>query len=123
MGRVIERSSSATSLSESIEILRVLSLAAASLTRMARTQKYLEGSSGGGSLEELTTLIAETRHEFQKEGVHQYLFRFVFFRGTNPQILKGKISWDIHIHFTSIPRRNSSTNCSKKDGILSRKHF
>jgi hypothetical protein len=71
MRGVIEQSSSAISLSESIEVLRVLSLAAASLTRMARTQKYLEGSGGFGSLEELATLIEETRLELQKEGLHQ----------------------------------------------------
>ena len=46
-------------------------MAAASLTRMARTQKFLEGSGGWGSLEDLATLIEETRIEFQKEGVHE----------------------------------------------------
>jgi hypothetical protein len=70
MRRVIEQSSSASTLAESIEVLRVLSLAAASLTRMARTQKYLEGSGGFVSLEELATLIEETRIELKKEGVH-----------------------------------------------------
>ena len=68
MPRVIEQLSSASSLSESIEVLRVLSLAAASLTRIARTQKYLD-SGGLGSMEELHTALEEVRLEFEKEGV------------------------------------------------------
>jgi len=70
MRGVIEQSSSASSLSESIEVLRVLSLAAASLTRMARTQKYLD-SGGLGSSDLLHTALEEIRLELEKEGVHE----------------------------------------------------
>jgi len=71
MRAVIEQSSSAGSLSESIEVLRVLSLAAASLTRMARTQKYLDTGSGDGfwvPKELLTSALEEVNKEFEKEG-------------------------------------------------------
>ncbi len=68
---VIEQSSSSSSVSESIEVLRVLSMAATSLTRMAHTQKYLEGSGGWGSLEELNPLLEEACTNIQKEGVHE----------------------------------------------------
>jgi hypothetical protein len=43
MRGVIEQSASVSSLSESIEVLRALALATASLTRMAKAQKFLEG--------------------------------------------------------------------------------
>jgi len=49
----------------------LVDLATASLTRMARIQKYHEGSRGWDSLEELQNLLEETRIELQKEGVHQ----------------------------------------------------
>ena len=72
MRGVIEQSgstpSSAGSLEESIEVLRVLSLAAASLTRMARTQKYLDG--GGQTLEGLSELLAQVDEQQRREGVH-----------------------------------------------------
>jgi hypothetical protein len=53
--------SGAGSLEESIEVLRVLSVAAASLTRMARTQKYLDGS--GQTLEGLSEILAKVQKE------------------------------------------------------------
>ena len=71
MRRVIEHSSEADNLTDSILVLKVLSLAAASLTRMARTQKYLTGSGDSWStLEELSTIIKETNEKLRKEGVH-----------------------------------------------------
>jgi hypothetical protein len=72
MRRVIEQSSSASSLSESIEVLRVLSLAAASLTRMARTQKYLDSGDGFWVPTELLhTALEEVHAELEKEGVQK----------------------------------------------------
>jgi hypothetical protein len=70
MRRVIEQSSSASSLSENIEVLRILSLAAASLTRMARTQKYLDTGSGGFWLpaELFTSALEDVRKEYEKKG-------------------------------------------------------
>jgi len=68
MRSVIEQSSSASSLAESIDVLRVLAMAAASLTRMARTQKFLDGS--GQTLEGLSELLAEVNEQQRKEGVH-----------------------------------------------------
>ena len=68
MRGVIEQSSSASGLTQSIEILRVLSLAAASLTRMARTQKYLDSGGPGHYEQLLNQAIAETVAELQKKG-------------------------------------------------------
>jgi len=70
MRAVIERSSSAISLPESIEILRVLSLASASLTRMARTQKYLNSNGDGVWIpqELFSTALAEVNQELSKDG-------------------------------------------------------
>ena len=69
MRSVIEKSPSAASLAESIEILRILSLASTSLTRMARTQKYLE--SGGPDRFQLLLdqAITETLEELQNKGL------------------------------------------------------
>jgi hypothetical protein len=64
--------SSASSLEESIEVLRAglpVSLAAASLTRMARTQKFLDGS--GQTLEGLSELLAQVDEQQRREGVHE----------------------------------------------------
>ena len=85
MRRVIEPASSAGHLSESIEVLRLVSLAASSLTCMARPPKYLDSSVNGFWLptELLHTALAQARQEFEKEGEKIYSFRFVF-RGTNP---------------------------------------
>jgi hypothetical protein len=70
MRRVIERSTDAANLNENILILKVLALAATSLTRMAKTQKYLQTSgSGWSTLEELSALIKETNEKLTKEGV------------------------------------------------------
>ena len=72
MRGVIEQSSSASSLSESIEVLRAglpVAMAAASLTRMARTQKYLDGS--GTTLEGLSEILAEANEKLRREGVHE----------------------------------------------------
>jgi hypothetical protein len=68
MRSVIEQSSSASSLEESIDVLRVLAMAAASLTRMARTQKFLDGS--GQTLEGLSELLAQVNEQQSREGVH-----------------------------------------------------
>ncbi len=68
MRSVIEQSSNASSLEESIDVLRVLAMAAASLTRMARTQKFLDGS--GQTLEGLSELLAEVNEQQSREGVH-----------------------------------------------------
>jgi len=69
MRGVIEQSSNAGSLEESIEVLRVLAMAAASLTRMAKTQKFLDGD--GLTLEGLGELIDETTAKLRREGVHE----------------------------------------------------
>ena len=69
MRGVIEQSSSATSLSESIEVLRVLSLAAASLTRMARTQKFLDANRN--TMEGLNELLRQDNEKLRMEGVHR----------------------------------------------------
>jgi hypothetical protein len=71
MRGVIEKSSNAASLPESIEILRVLSLAAASLTRMARTQKYLDSGGPGRNEQLLNQAIDEVLLEFQKKGAKE----------------------------------------------------
>ena len=60
---------SASSLAESIEVLRVLAMAAASLTRMARTQKFLDGN--GNQIEGLSEILAGVREKLQREGVHE----------------------------------------------------
>jgi hypothetical protein len=123
MRRVIEQSSSAGSLSESIEVLRVLSLAASSLTRMARTQQYPDTRDLFWVPNELLNIaLDEVNKVYEKEGEKIYSFRFVF-RGTNPPTQKGKIPCDIPIHFTSLPRGNSSTHASKKAATVSRKPF
>jgi hypothetical protein len=59
----------ASTLEESMEVLRCLSLAAASLTRMARTQKYLDGT-GPDSIEGFSEMLAEVNAKLRKEGVH-----------------------------------------------------
>jgi hypothetical protein len=69
MRGVIEQSSSVGSLEESIEVLRVLAVAAASLTRMARTQKFLDGS--GQTIEGLSELLAEVTKEQGWGDVHK----------------------------------------------------
>ncbi len=61
--------SGAGSLEEFIDVLRVLAMAAASLTRMARTQKYLDGS--GQTLEGLSELLAQVDKQQRREGVHE----------------------------------------------------
>jgi hypothetical protein len=68
MRRVIERSPDAADLTENILILKVLALAATSLTRMAKTQKYLQGSgSSWSTMEELSALIKETNENWPKK--------------------------------------------------------
>ncbi len=60
MRTIIEQSATAANLTEYLETLRVLALAATSLARLAKVQKYLEGSRNGGpgwsTLAELNTL-------------------------------------------------------------------
>ncbi|MGD0006904.1 MAG: hypothetical protein ABSE06_22020 [Anaerolineaceae bacterium] len=70
MRGVIEQSSSVGILEESIEVLRAglpVAVAAASLTRMARTQKFLDGS--GQTIEGLSELLAEVNKEQGWQGV------------------------------------------------------
>ena len=64
--------SSAATLEESIEVLRAglpVAVAAASLTRLARTQKFLDGS--GQTMEGLAELLAEVNKEQGWQGVQK----------------------------------------------------
>jgi hypothetical protein len=74
MRAIIEQSTGAANYMESLETLRVLSQAATSLARLAKTQKYLEGGKNGGpgwsTLAELNALIEEAYEKLHKEGVH-----------------------------------------------------
>ena len=71
MRAIIEQSSTAADLLENLEVLRVLALAATSLARLAKTQKYLEGSGiGWSTLAELSALIEETNQKLRTEGLH-----------------------------------------------------
>ena len=72
MRTIIEQSANAANLLEYLETLRVLSLAATSLARLAKTQKYLEGSGiGWSTLVELSVLLEETNQKLRTEGVHK----------------------------------------------------
>jgi len=73
MRGVIEKSSDASTLAEALEVLKAglpVSLAAASLTRMARTQKYLDGT-GLDSIEGFSEMLAEVNAKLRREGVHE----------------------------------------------------
>jgi hypothetical protein len=56
MRTIFEQSSNAANLMESLETLRVLALAATSLARLAKTQKYLEGAGAGAGWSTLAEL-------------------------------------------------------------------
>jgi hypothetical protein len=72
MRAILEQSSDAANLLESLEVLRVLALAATSLARMAKTQKYLENSGAGWStLAELNAMLEEAYQKLHTEGVHE----------------------------------------------------
>ena len=73
MRTILEQSSTASSLLERLETLRVLALAATSLARLAKTQKYLEGSRNGGpgwsTLAELNAMLEQAYQKIQRDGV------------------------------------------------------
>jgi hypothetical protein len=73
MRTIIEQSSTAANLMENLETLRVLALAATSLARLAKTQKYLDGGSNGGpgwsTMAELNAMLEEAYQKLHTEGV------------------------------------------------------
>ncbi len=69
MRGVIEKSSGVNSLAESIEVLRVLALAATSLTRMAKTQEFL--TQGDPDVTEFSRILSETYEKLRIEGVQE----------------------------------------------------
>jgi hypothetical protein len=62
MRRVVENSPDTANLPELIELLRVLSLSAATITRLARTQKFLVGETNEVT-EALNQALEELSHE------------------------------------------------------------
>jgi hypothetical protein len=71
MRTIIEQSANAANLLEYLETLRALSLAATSLARLAKTQKYLEGTGASWStLAELNTMLEEAYQKLRTEGLH-----------------------------------------------------
>ncbi len=69
MRGVIEKSAEVNSLAEALEVLRALSLAATSLTRMTKTHQLL--TKGDPDKTELARLINETYEKLHREGVHE----------------------------------------------------
>jgi hypothetical protein len=108
MRRVIENSTAAGHLTGSVLVLKVFSLAAASLTRIARTQKYLENGSAWSCLAGLQAMLEETYHKNSPSkacmlvrGNCFYLFSFF---GTNPR------SWGTNPHFLGTNPRFCGTD-------------